>query len=512
MNGLILKNGVVFDPLNGIEGEKMDIMVKDGVVVEQVNERECKVIDAKNMIVVPGGIDCHTHIASQILNLARMTNVRMPLPKDVGEAYLKIGYTFVVEAGFPFSKALHTHIVLERLHSLDKAGILLLDSNWFMVMLAQEKNVEAAAKTIAWLLRASKAYGVKLVNPLSSEAWTWKKEWKGVNEKIKHLDISPLEYSKFILSALQRLNLLSPLYLHPNGAGQVGGYEEAIAMIDTLAEEGRVHLVHAHLYTLGSEKICAEELAERLSSSDNLEADAGCITLDGGPVVSYDAYLTKSVSKKLRVVEQVEIEGLAALAIREAGTWREFLAAGLKLILNTRERMKVQLSLNNPSCRSPLEYPLVSTWLVSSRSRGFMNVGGELSQIEEELTLRDLFIITRSAPATSLRLSGKGRLSVGADADIAVYDFNPETMDPSRDYEKLMKAFSRAAYTIKSGEVIVKDGEVVGETRGKTFWVNSKSEPSAEVLSRMERYLSFDPRQSEAADKALKGLYHYVEV
>ncbi|GEM_PF-886334 len=511
MRGLILKNGMVFDPLNGVEGEKMDIMVKDGVVVEQVNEKECKVIDAKGRIIVPGGIDCNTHIASQTLNIARMINVSTPLPKDVGESYLKVGYTFIVEAGFPFSKALHTHIVLERVHSLDKAAMLLLDSNMFMIMLAQEKDVDAASKAIAWLLGVSRAYGVKLVNPLSSEAWTWKKEWKGINEKIRHLDLSSLEYSKFILSAIRRLNLPSPLYLHPDGAGQNGGYEKAATMLDRLADEGRIHLVNAHLYAFGSEKAHVKELVDLLSSSDNLEADAGCTMLTEGPIVSHDVYFVKSVLKTLKVLEQIEVEGISALAMREAGTWREFLAA-MTLILNTRERMKLHLSLNNPNCGSPLGYPLVSAWLVSSKARGAMNIGEELLNIDEELTLQDLFIITRSAPAVSLGLNGKGRLSVGADADIAIYDFNPETMDPSRDYEKLMAAFSRAVYTIKNGEVIVKDGEVVGETKGKTFWVNCKSEPSTEALSRMKRYLSFDPKQGEDADKALKGVYCGVEV
>ncbi|MBS7288154.1 MAG: amidohydrolase family protein [Candidatus Freyarchaeota archaeon] len=512
MSGLILKNGIVFDPLNGIEGEKMDIMVRDGVVVEQVNEKECKVIDAKGMMVVPGGIDCHTHVASQTLNFARMIGMKVSLPESIGEAYLRIGYTFIVDAGFPFSKALHTHVMLERLHSLDRACMLLLDSNLFMVVLAQEKDVEAAVNTIAWLLKASKAYGVKLVNPLSSEVWTWKKEWKGSSEKIRHLEISPLEYAKFVLSVLQRLNVPSPLYLHPDGAGQVGGYEKAIEVLDELKGSGRVHLVHAQFYTLGDGKVCAEELAKYLSSSDNLEADAGCGMFNEGFLISNDAYFAESTSRKLSILEQIEVEGVAALARCEGERRREFWEAGLTLIINTVRHLKTQLSLNNPVCGSPLDYPHILAWLVSREARNRADSVGILSQIEEELTLQDLFAITRGVPAASLGLSGKGRLSIGADADIAVYDFNPETMDPSRDYEKLVRAFSMAAYTVKSGEVVVKNGEVVGETKGKTFWINCKGELPAEVLSKMERYLSFDPKRSEATDKIMKGVYCGVEV
>ena len=36
MTELIIKNGFVFDPINGINGEKMDIAIKNGKIVEKV--------------------------------------------------------------------------------------------------------------------------------------------------------------------------------------------------------------------------------------------------------------------------------------------------------------------------------------------------------------------------------------------------------------------------------------------------------------------------------------------
>jgi formylmethanofuran dehydrogenase subunit A len=60
---LLIKNGFVYDPINGVNGEKMDIAVKDGKIVEKVNERRAKKIDASGMIVMPGGVDIHCHIA-----------------------------------------------------------------------------------------------------------------------------------------------------------------------------------------------------------------------------------------------------------------------------------------------------------------------------------------------------------------------------------------------------------------------------------------------------------------
>ena len=63
----IIKNGIVFDPLNKIDGEQMDICIKDGVIVESVSE-DAKVIDAGGCVVMAGGIDSHTHISGPKVN------------------------------------------------------------------------------------------------------------------------------------------------------------------------------------------------------------------------------------------------------------------------------------------------------------------------------------------------------------------------------------------------------------------------------------------------------------
>jgi formylmethanofuran dehydrogenase subunit A len=56
---LLIKNGFVYDPINGIDGEKMDIAIKNGKIVESVNEQNAKKIDASGLTVFPGGVDIH---------------------------------------------------------------------------------------------------------------------------------------------------------------------------------------------------------------------------------------------------------------------------------------------------------------------------------------------------------------------------------------------------------------------------------------------------------------------
>jgi formylmethanofuran dehydrogenase subunit A len=79
-------------------------------------------------------------------------------------------------------------------------------------------------------------------------------------------------------------------------------------------------------------------------------------------------------------------------------------------------------------------------------------------------------------------------LAQGADADIAIYDLDPTKIDPSRDYKLVRRAFKRAVYTIKAGEIVAKKGEIVNAPNGKTFWVDVETSPSVnEFAPRLKR-------------------------
>ena len=57
-----IRNGTVYDPRNGIDGEEMDIFIADGKLVEEASPKPEVVIDARGKAVVPGGIDVHSHV------------------------------------------------------------------------------------------------------------------------------------------------------------------------------------------------------------------------------------------------------------------------------------------------------------------------------------------------------------------------------------------------------------------------------------------------------------------
>jgi formylmethanofuran dehydrogenase subunit A len=74
MTLLKIANGAVYDPAHGIDGEIRDLWIKGGKVVGPPtgpDERPDRILDATGLVVIPGGVDIHAHIAGLKVNGAR---------------------------------------------------------------------------------------------------------------------------------------------------------------------------------------------------------------------------------------------------------------------------------------------------------------------------------------------------------------------------------------------------------------------------------------------------------
>src|SRR6476660_3518733 len=200
---LRITGGKVYDPAHGIDGVVKDICIADGKVVADVQGG--RTIDATGMVVFPGGVDIHTHVAGAALNFARAltpenqraavkflhtADRRMgiggPTPTTFATGYLYagMGYTTVVEAAVPVLTAKHTHEELRDTPIVDKACCLLMANNEIVMDLLEAGDVERAKHVVAWLIWAAKAYGVKAVNPGGVTAWKWRKDAKQIHEPV----------------------------------------------------------------------------------------------------------------------------------------------------------------------------------------------------------------------------------------------------------------------------------------------------------------------------------------
>src|SRR4029079_15838090 len=202
---LRIPGGKVYDPANGIDGVVKDLCIDDaGHFVASVDGG--RVIDATGMIVFPGGVDVHTHVAGGAINFARAmtpedhrrtqafirTKSRRsglggmaPTTFATGYLYAGMGWTTVNEAAVPALSARHTHEELAELPIVDKTSLTLMANNEIMLDQLELGEFERAKQVVAWYLWAAKSYGIKAVNPGGVVAWKWGKDAKQLSSPIE---------------------------------------------------------------------------------------------------------------------------------------------------------------------------------------------------------------------------------------------------------------------------------------------------------------------------------------
>jgi formylmethanofuran dehydrogenase subunit A len=118
-----------------------------------------------------------------------------------------------------------------------------------------------------------------------------------------------------------------------------------------------------------------------------------------------------------------------------------------------------------------------------------------LADLDREYTLNEIAIITRAGPARILGLTNKGHLGPGADADITIYTphENKETM------------FEMPRMVIKSGRVMIEDGEIRDPFIGKTLHVAPEYDRDVEsdIQEWFEKYYSIRWRNYPVDDSYL---------
>ena len=533
MAQLLIKNGFVYDPLNRIDGEKMDVFVKNGKIVEKLGGKRKRVIDASGMIVMPGGVDIHSHIAGPKVNSGRMlrpedhfkdveaktaktrSGVGRSIPSTftTGYRYARMGYTTVMDPAMPPLKARHTHEELNDTPIIDKASYPLLGDCWFVLESLKKGSIEECAAYVAWAIRATKGYVVKLVNPGGLEAWGFGRNVRNIDDPVPNFEITPREIIRGLCKVNQLLHMPHTIHVHTNNLGKPGNYVtalETMKCVENLANGDKpvIHVTHCQFSAFKGEdwrtfESGAEEIAKYVNQHSHVTTDMGQIVFTDTTTMTADGpfqYILYQLSGNKWVNSDVETEtstGIVPFRYKRssfvhATQW----SIGLELALLIKDPWKIYLTTDHPNAGPFIYYPRIMSWLMSRRAREKlmkkMNSRARhkslLPAIDREYTFYELAIATRAGQAKSLGLGQKGHLGFGADADIAIYNINPSRVDPSKRYRLIRRAFKNAAYTIKDGEIVVKNGEIVKSINGKTYWVDVETSASLmEIEPRLKK-------------------------
>ncbi len=528
---LLIKNGFVYDPANGVKGDKMDIAVKDGKIVARLNERRARKIDASGKIVMPGGVDIHSHIAGSEVNAGRelrpedhfrdferktpvtRSGVGRSIPSTftTGYRYSRMGYTTVMNPSMPPLKAKHTHEELNDTPMVDKASYPLLGDWWFMLEYLSQGRIEELAEHVAWMITATKGYAIKIVNPGGLEAWGFGNNIHSLDEQVPNFCVTPREIIRGLCKVNKILNLPHTIHVHTNNLGQPGNYTTALETMDCvkdLADQGKpaIHVTHCQFSAFKGDDwrtltSGADEIANYVNCHSHVTLDMGQViftdttTMTADGPFQYDLCRLTGNKWANHDVETETSSGIVPFSYRRksyvhAVQW----SIGLELALLVKDPWKIYMTTDHPNAGPFTSYPKIIAWLTSKKAREATmkrinrraRSRSLLPSIDRELDFCELAVVTRGGQARALGLKGKGHLGIGADADIAIYDVNPEATDPSVKYKTVRKAFRKAAYTIKDGNVVVKNGEVVKQVSGSTMWLDVQTSHSLKATDDMK--------------------------
>ena len=485
---LRIEQGRVYDPANGIDGEVRDVCLDGGMVVEGLPSHAPR-IDARGMVVMPGGVDIHSHIAGPAVNAARKlapeehraeaidrtaltrsgTGGTVPSTFATGYRYALLGYTTVVDAATPPLAARHTLAELRDTPIVDAAFLVLMGNNLPLFKLIREDG--PVTEAVAWWLEATGGYGVKLVNPGGVEMWKHgNRNVTALDDEVEGLGVTPRRVLEAIAGSVDELGLPHPVHVHCNNLGVAGNWRTTLDTLDAL-QGRRAHLAHLQFHAYGGTpgkrpRSRAPELAEHLAAHPEHSADIGQVMFGPATTMTADAPVSavlRDITGGKWVNADLEAEtgcGIVPFEYRE----RNYVHAlqwgiGLELFLLSRDPWRVVLSTDHPNGGSFLSYPRLIRLLMDREFRneqiGRVNqkaVGRTVlrDDLEREYTLGEIAIITRAGPARLLGLADKGHLGVGADADVTVY----------REHDDVEQMFATPRYVIKSGRVIVEEGEL----------------------------------------------------
>lgn len=530
MIGII--GGTVFDPLNKIEGQQ-DIWIKDGKIVskQEIDPDKVQIIDAKGQVIMPGGVDIHSHIAGPKVNAGRKlcpedsrrllrprkgnfwsgSGYTVPSTSLTGYLYSEMGYTTAMEAASAPIIARHTHEELQDIPNLDKGAFLTMGNNHFIMDCIRNNEMEKARDYVAWLLGAGKGFAIKIVNPGGVENWKYGKNVHSLDDEVIGFGVTPRQILTTLAKISEELKLPHPVHIHGLQLGHAGSDKVTIETMEMM-EAFKAHYCHLQFlsYTKvkgGLPRSGAVKVAETINSNPNITIDVGQIIFGPATTMTSDGPVPYNLSQKLGakwVNDDVESEsggGLVPMVYKPGNALHAVMwMTGLELFLLVDDPWQVFLTTDHPNAGPFLGYPEVIRLLMDKeyRNEQFEKIpkkakeGALLPQLSREYSLSEIAIITRGGPAKRLGLKNKGHLGIGADADITVYTRQ----------ENKQEMFAHPSRVIKEGNVVVIDGELVREQKGRTFYVSpdydENIEPHLREHFKKAYTISFDNYAIEA--------------
>jgi len=477
---LVLRGGRVLDPETGLDGVR-DVVVRDGRIAEITDPAHPagadhrppvnRALDVTGLVVAPGFIDLHSHLRRPTeLLLQVMDGVTTALDLEAGSAPVARDYERAAQAGLPVN---YGYSASWALHRMRAAGL----------------DISAGPQTFfthignpAWQTQATPGGRAALLDGLAAEIADGA---LGIGILLGYAPgSSRLEFQDIHELAAE---LSVPTFTHARGISDPdAAYDGAAEIVATSLANG----THAHLCHINSTSQRTLDRVHRLLAK----------AVASGVRVTTEAYPYGSGSTGLGSVI-LDPDNLAGMGLRSSSVL--VLATGERPATDGRLReLRRQdpaalaiidfLDLSDPDDEALIQramlfhdtaiasdamplvgpvdgWPVAETTPTHPRTAGtfcraisWLSRGlGALSLLEvvARATLRPAQILAEVAPA----MAAKGRVQVGADADLVVFD--PGTVADRADYAAPARPSVGMRHVLVGGTFVVRDGVADPEAR-----------------------------------------------
>ena len=172
---------------------------------------------------------------------------------------------------------------------------------------------------MAWYLNATRAYGVKVVNPGGVERW---KQGQGnvaaLDDTVDHFGVTPRQILTALATAVDELGLPHPMHLHGLNLGLPGNAATTLETLQAL-DGHRAHLAHIQFHSYGGtigdtssvRRRDVARLADYVNTHANLTVDVGQVLFGETTSMTADGPVGQflhSVTGRKWVSHDVELE------------------------------------------------------------------------------------------------------------------------------------------------------------------------------------------------------------
>lgn len=432
---LVIANGRVMDPASNLDAPRF-IGIRAGKIaaISPTALPGRTTIDAKGMVVAPGFIDLHQH--GQNLESARLKardGVTTALELEVGASPVA-GWNRAREGKRPVNfgaSAGHIPALMTVMH--DSGGLLPHDAA------ANRVPTDAEHRASLELLRRGLDEG-----------------GLGIGMGIAYVKSTRAQIiDVFRLAAERHVTV----FVHmrnggPEEPGAIDSLQEVLA--DAAATGASLHVVHITSMCLRETPLCLDMIAGARKRGLDVTTEAYPYTAGMTDLAS--AIFEPGWEKRQGGISFGDLQWAATGERLTAESFARYRKQGGMVAVHSIPEEVVRQALSNPMV-------MVASDGIMENGKGHPRASGTYARVlgryvreQHVLTLMDALRRMTAMPADRLGLKNKGRVAVGADADITVFD--PQRVIDRATFEKPAEPSQGIAYVLVDGVLVVKDGQL----------------------------------------------------